>query len=171
MKNNDKFNDAHDAFVQSLRMSARKKRRKIITIVTAIVVVIVGYIVLSTWIKHNREIDSAKSSMKQIDINSTFKDAEFVPGGDWDLDGVKNSDEKDRGTNVQNEDTDGDGISDGDEKELGTDPLKEDTDGDGILDGYELIAGLDPLKKMSDGKTDDAKREMTIEKKSGEVTL
>ena len=171
LKSEDKFKDAHDAFVRSMKLSAQRKRRKVITIVAAIVAVIVAYLIISIWIKHSKEIDAAKSSLKQLDITYTSNEAEFKPEEDWDLDGVKNGDEKDGGTNIQNEDTDGDGISDGDELKLGTDPLKEDTDGDGILDGYELIAGLDPLKEKSDGSTEDSKREMTIEKKSGEVTL
>ncbi len=163
--------DAHDAFVRSMYLSARKKRMKIIAFIVFVVLVIAAYFVISLLIKRSREIDAAKSSMAQFDITSMFKEAEFRPNGDWDTDGVRNEDEKSSGTNIQNEDTDGDGISDGDELKLGTDPLRNDSDNDGILDGYELIAGLDPLNPKTDGKTEDAKRTMTIEKKEGDVTL
>lgn len=166
-----RVNDAHDAFVQSLNAGIRRRRLKIIALIIILLIAAAALVVVRAIIKHNREVDAAKKSMVQLDIHSTFKEAEFPPEGDWDLDGVKNKEEKDKGTNVQNEDTDGDGISDGDEIELGLDPLKEDTDGDGILDGYELIAGLNPKRKSTDEVTDDADRIMDIEKKTGELTL
>ncbi len=167
----NKVNDAHDAFVRSLNASARRRRLKIIAVIILLIIAVAAFFVIRGIIKHNREVDAAKKSMVQFDINTTFKEAEFPPEGDWDLDGVKNQEEKDAGTNVQNEDTDGDGICDGDEIELGLDPLKEDTDGDGILDGYELIAGLNPKRVSTDETTDDADRIMDIVKKAGELTL
>ena len=169
MKN--KVNDAHDAFVRSLNASARRRRLKILAVIMVIIIGIAAVFVIRAVIKHNQEVAAAKASMVQIDINSTFKVAEFPPEGDWDTDGVKNEEEKNKGTNVQNEDTDGDGICDGDELKLELDPLKEDTDGDGVIDGYELIAGLSPKRVASDETTEDSKRTMTLEKNAGEATL
>lgn len=119
----------------------------------------------------NSKIEKAKAVVTQIDINSTFRTAEFDENGDWDSDGVTNGGENTEGTNVQNEDTDGDGISDGDEVSLGTDPLKQDTDGDGLFDGYEIMAGMDPLNKMSDGSTNDSERKVTINREQGDIKL
>ena len=169
MKN--KVNDAHDAFVRSLNASARRRRLKILAVIMVIIIGIAAVFVIRAVIKHNQEVAAAKASMVQIDINTTFKQAEFPSDGDWDSDGVKNDDEKKKGTNIQNEDTDGDGICDGDEIKLGLDPLKEDTDGDGVIDGYELIAGLSPKRVASDETTEDSKRTMTLEKNAGEATL
>lgn len=166
-----KVNDAHDAFVRSLNASVRRRRLKIAAVIMVIVIGIAAFFVVRAIIKHNQEVAAAKASMVQIDINSTFKPAEFPPEGDWDTDGIKNKNENEKGTNVQNEDTDGDGVCDGDEVKLGLDPLKEDTDGDGVLDGYELIAGLSPKRVASDEATDDAKRIMTVEKNEGDATL
>ena len=73
--------------------------------------------------------------------------------------------------NLQSEDTDNDGISDGDETKLGTNPIEADTDGDGLLDGYELMAGTNPRESKSDGKTNDAERELTVEKNAGDCRL
>ena len=166
-----KVNDAHDAFVRSLNASVRRRRLKIAAVIMVIVIGIAAFFVVRAIIKHNQEVAAAKASMVQIDINSTFKPAEFPTEGDWDTDGIKNKNENEKGTNVQNEDTDGDGVCDGDEVKLSLDPLKEDTDGDGVLDGYELIAGLSPKRVASDEATDDAKRIMTVEKNEGDATL
>ena len=43
-------------------------------------------------------------------------------------------------------DSDHDGLSDDDERERGTDPNNQDTDGDGFTDGVEVANGYDPLK-------------------------
>lgn len=167
----NKVNDAHDAFVRSLNEGARKKRIKILIVIILLAAATASFFVIKAIISHKQEIDAAKKSMAQLDIHSTYKEAEFPPQGDWDLDGINNEDEKIKGTNVQNEDTDGDGISDGDELLLKLDPLKADTDGDGLIDGYELIAGLNPRRVSTDENTDDNKRIMDIEKKQGELTL
>ena len=45
--------------------------------------------------------------------------------------------------------------------------MEADTDGDGLLDGYELMAGTNPRESKSDGKTNDAERELTVEKCRG----
>ena len=152
-------------------------------VIILLLIAVATVVVVRMIIKHNREVEAAKKSLVQFDINSTFKEAEFPPEEDWDGDGLKNKDELDGfdfefeaktetlKTNVQSEDSDGDGISDGDEIKLGLNPLNEDTDGDGVIDGYEIIAGLNPKRKRSDETTDDAERIMKIEKKCGELTL
>jgi hypothetical protein len=178
-----RINDAHDAFVQSLNAGRRRQKLKVLALIIVIIIAIATFFVVRAIIKHKREVDAAKKSMVQIDIHSTFKEAEFPPEGDWDGDGLKNKQELDgieiefQGEkqivkpNVQSEDSDGDGISDGDEIQLGLNPLNEDTDGDGILDGYELIAGLNPKWARSDEATNDADRIMDVVKKCGELTL
>ena len=152
-------------------------------VIILLLIAVATVVVVRMIIKHNREVEAAKKSLVQFDINSTFKEAEFPPEGDWDEDGLKNKTEQDgieiefQGNkevvkpNVQSIDSDSDGISDGDEITLGLNPLNEDTDGDGIIDGYEIIAGLNPKFKSSDGSTDDGDRIMKIVKKQGDVTL
>lgn len=179
----NRANDAHDAFVQSLNAGRRRRKLKFLALFIVIAIAVAAFFVVRAIIKHKQEVDAAKKSMVQIDIHSTFKQAEFPPEEDWDGDGLKNKDELDGfdfefeaktetlKTNVQSEDSDGDGISDGDEIKLGLNPLNEDTDGDGVIDGYEIIAGLNPKRKRSDETTDDAERIMKIEKKCGELTL
>lgn len=67
----------------------------------------------------------------------------FVGGsgsGDYDLDLLTNNEEKELGTDPNNEDTDGDGLKDGEEvKTYLTNPLNTDSDGDGLSDGDEVI--------------------------------
>lgn len=86
---------------------------------------------------------------------------------DPDQDGLKNSEERDAGTDPIHPDTDGDrlsnaqevrsgnsdpnmtdtdkdGASDFDEAMSGTNPRNPDTDGDGWLDSAEMWAGTDP---------------------------
>ncbi|MBV9084798.1 MAG: hypothetical protein JOZ62_19140 [Acidobacteriaceae bacterium] len=46
-------------------------------------------------------------------------------------------------------DSDGDGLSDAQERNLGTDPNNQDTDGDGYPDGLEVLLGSDPLDPNS----------------------
>ena len=178
-----RVNDAHDAFVRSLHASARRRRLKIMVVVILLLIAVAAVIIVRMIMKHNREVEAAKKSLVQFDINSTFKEAEFPPQGDWDEDGLKNQTEKDgieiefQGKkevvkpNVQSIDSDSDGISDGDEIALGLNPLNEDTDGDGIIDGYELISGLNPKRQCTDENTPDGERIMTIKKTQGDVTL
>jgi actin-like ATPase involved in cell morphogenesis len=64
---------------------------------------------------------------------------------DTDGDGIRDSRERELGTDPAARDTDGDRIRDGRELEIGTDPLSADTDGDGFGDGMETDAGMDPL--------------------------
>ena len=68
--------------------------------------------------------------------------------GDWDGDGLKDSEELAKGTNPYNPDSDGDGVPDGEECRIyGLDPLQPDSDGDGMNDGWEYkyrSAGFDP---------------------------
>lgn len=72
---------------------------------------------------------------------------------DSDGDGLKNSEEREIGTDPNNPDTDGDGLRDGAEvRDHKTDPLKPDTDGDGLTDGAEVDTHkTDPNKPDSDG--------------------
>lgn len=64
---------------------------------------------------------------------------------DSDLDGLYDSEEKQRGTDPDKKDTDGDGLTDYEEaKTWVTDPNKADTDGDGVKDGEEVETGYDP---------------------------
>ena len=78
------------------------------------------------------------------------------PTGDYDNDGLTNSQEKTHGTNPLNNDTDDDGMSDGWEVRYGLDPLDAgdaglDNDGDGLSNLGEYQNGTDPL----DSDTDD----------------
>ncbi len=74
------------------------------------------------------------------------KPAQVVEDKDSDGDGLKDSTERDLGTNWQNRDTDADELSDYEEVTVyKTDPLKADTDGDGFLDGMEVRGGYNPL--------------------------
>ena len=150
------------------KVSNRKKLFMLLFILLAITVVVV--IITSIQVNKNSREEKAKAIVSQIDVTSTYKQAEFLETGDWDNDGIFNSGEDQGGTKIQNEDTDGDGISDGDEKQLGTDPLEPDTDKDGMLDGYELMSGTDPMKKSSDGFVEDSQRKVTIERTFEEVT-
>ncbi len=137
-----------------------------IVILTIVIIVLIAH-----QIKENNRISKAMAIVEQIDINATYKEAEFDDNDDWDNDGLSNEKEKRLGTNIQNPDTDGDGISDADEEKLGTDPLNEDTDGDGLIDGYEIMAGLNPRMSSTDGKTDDADRKFTAKKSNDQVAL
>lgn len=101
-----------------------------------------------------------------------------VRTNDRDLDGLIDSEEVLKGTNISNPDTDGDGCSDGDEvrsesdpldrnskpqdsdgdclsdsfeKEFSLNPNSNDSDSDGVYDNIELQLNSDPLKKDSDG--------------------
>ena len=62
---------------------------------------------------------------------------------DFDLDGLTNLQEYQRGTSLFSLDTDGDGVGDAEEGPLGTNPLLSDTDGDLLLDGDEIAPGAD----------------------------
>lgn len=156
----------------SMKRSKKESRKKIILIAIAaiLVVVIVIAVISSIQAVNDNKTEKAKALVAQLDINSTYKEAEFLDNDDWDSDGIKNVNEGKGGTNLQNEDTDGDGISDGDEISLGTDPLNPDSDKDGMLDGYEIMAGTDPKQAKSDGTTDDSKRVVTINRTFGTVT-
>ncbi len=68
---------------------------------------------------------------------------------DFDRDGLTNTQELARGTNIRTADTDGDGLLDGAEVTLGTNPLLADTDGDLIPDGIEVQTATDPLNRNS----------------------
>ena len=73
---------------------------------------------------------------------------------DTDHDGLSNSNEVARGTDLRNPDTDGDTISDGEEVVAGADgfvtnPLLADTDGDGVRDALEIATGTDPTNSAS----------------------
>lgn len=75
-----------------------------------------------------------------------------VIGNDWDLEGLSNTDEQQRGTDPHHPDSDGDGLTDAQEvnQKLGkggqsrTCALSKDTDFDGIGDGDEVAAGTEP---------------------------
>lgn len=79
--------------------------------------------------------------------------------GDWDGDGLSDTEERARGTNPYNQDTDGDGLKDGLEARTnGLDPLQPDSDGDGMNDGWEYQhrdAGFNPaVNNANDGNPD-----------------
>lgn len=64
---------------------------------------------------------------------------------DTDNDGLRDDQESDIGTSLNDADTDGDGLLDGAEVDLyGTDPLLHDSDGDGAWDGLEVSSATDP---------------------------
>ncbi len=62
---------------------------------------------------------------------------------DFDLDGLTNKQEYERGTSLFSLDTDGDGLGDAAEAPLGTNPLLADSDGDLLLDGDEISPTAD----------------------------
>ena len=154
---------------QRLKKASNKKK---LLLLGAVVLggLIVFAIITSIQVVSNSKKEKAQAIVAQIDINSTFKEAEFSDSDDWDSDGIANGNEGKGGTNLQNEDTDGDGLSDGDEIALGTDPLEPDSDKDGMLDGYEVMAGTDPKNPKTDGSTDDGSREISITRSVGDIT-
>lgn len=164
-------NPTSDDFVKSMNKSLRKKKITLIVLLVALVVVVVLVVAVTLAIRRRNRIETAKSVITQLDIQSTFKDPEFPDEGDWDSDGVVNVKETQSGTGIQSEDSDGDGMVDGDEVTMGTDPLNNDTDGDGLLDGYEIIAGTNPRMTSTDGETPDADRSMTVEKTDGDCVV
>ena len=62
--------------------------------------------------------------------------------GDFDADGVSDSDEFTDATDPTDPDADNDGANDGQERALGSDPSNPDSDGDGLLDGVETGTGI-----------------------------
>lgn len=164
------FSDTND-FVQSMNRGKRKKKIALLVLCIVLAFLVAACVVVGLKIRENNRIAMAKSVITKLDISTTFKESEFSDDQDWDGDGIKNADEVRHGTNLQSEDTDNDGISDGDETKLGTNPIEADTDGDGLLDGYELMAGTNPRESKSDGKTNDAERELTVEKNAGDCRL
>ena len=164
------FSDTND-FVQSMNRGKRKKKIALLVLCIVLAFLVAACVIVGLKIRENNRIAMAKSVITKLDISTTFKESEFSDDQDWDGDGIKNADEVRHGTNLQSEDTDNDGISDGDEIKLGTNPIEADTDGDGLLDGYELMAGTNPRESKSDGKTNDAGRELTVEKNAGDCRL
>ncbi|MBR6101805.1 MAG: VWA domain-containing protein [Ruminococcus sp.] len=161
---------AAEAISRQQKKGSGKKKLWILFGVIVVIVVIIS-VITSIQVVSNSKIEKAKAVVAQIDLNTTYKQAEFRDGDDWDTDGVANGSESKSGTNPQNEDTDGDGISDGAELELGTDALNPDTDKDGMLDGYEIMAGTDPKNPKTDGTTSDGSRKVTIDRTYGEVSV
>lgn len=83
--------------------------------------------------------------------------------GDVDGDGLTNSNEVARGTNLTDADTDGDGLSDGAEvHQHGTAPTAVDTDEDGVADRTEIQQGTDPLQVDTDGDGLSDERELAL---------
>lgn len=69
---------------------------------------------------------------------------------DPDGDRLPTAEEKELGTNPEDEDSDDDGLDDLEEVDwTGTDPMLADTDGDGTPDGEEVRLGLDPKDAAS----------------------
>jgi len=62
--------------------------------------------------------------------------------GDFDADGVSDSDEFTDASDPTDPDADNDGANDGQERALGSDPSNPDSDGDGLLDGVETGTGI-----------------------------
>ena len=165
----EKVSAAEALNAKRLQKSSNKKKLLIFAGILLVVIIIIA-VITSIDVVSNSKKEKAKAIVAQVDINSTFKEAEFSDNDDWDSDGVANGTEGKGGTNLQNEDTDGDGLSDGDEISLGTDPLEPDSDKDGMLDGYEVMAGTDPKAVKSDGTTDDGNREVSINRTVGDMT-
>jgi len=159
---------AAEALSLDRNKKANRKKKIWIGVGILVAVAIVLSVITAINVTSNSKIEKAKAVVAQIDINSTYKQSEFLDADDWDSDGIQNGQEGKSGTKVQNEDTDADGISDGDEKALGTDPLNPDSDKDDMLDGYELMAGTDPKNAMTDGSTPDSQRKVTIKRTLGE---
>jgi hypothetical protein len=83
--------------------------------------------------------------------------------GDLDEDGLNNSNEVARDTNLTGADTDGDGLSDGAEvHQHGTDPSIADTDEDGLADRVEIKHGTDPTVADTDGDGLSDEREIAV---------
>ncbi len=86
-------------------------------------------------------------------VKITIIDPKLV---DTDGDGLTDSEERDRGTNITKADTDNDGLSDGYEVLIGSDPLDNDSDADGLIDYLEdklmYVYKLDPTDKPDTDK-------------------
>lgn len=139
--------------------------------VVVLVLLIIAVIITAQKLRSDDQILLAQNLISQFDINTTYREPEFVPEADDDLDGVPNRDEQQNGTNPLDEDSDNDGFNDGQEAELGTDPNDPDTDGDTLLDGCELIMGLDPRSHISDGEQNDADVKLDYSKTEGQLTF
>ena len=82
----------------------------------------------------------------------TSGDLDALGDGDFDGDGLTDTDEFARGTDPMRVDTDGDGLDDAAELEAGSDPTIRDTDGDGLTDGEEVLGDVatDPTRADTD---------------------
>ncbi len=104
----------------------------------------------------------------ETDAGSNPKDTNSIPpppiskiadrfdGIDDDRDGLKNNEERNRGTDPFNVDSDGDGFQDGVEVLSGSEPRDSgsrpnDLDGDGLSSEYEIDAGFDFQASDTDG--------------------
>jgi len=113
-------------------------------------------------------LDDLSISLRNTSSNATL-DTRSVPlqpiqrAGDIDDDGLNNSNEVARGTNLTDTDTDGDGLLDGSEvHQHGTDPTATDTDEDGVSDRAEIQQGTDPRQGDTDGDGLSDKRELAL---------
>ena len=119
-----------------------------------------------------------------VDVCVPNANALLCASGDFDGDGLSNTNERLGGTDPANRDSDGDGIDDGDERRSGLDPNNTDTDGDGLSDlderarntrgndadtdddglddGREVPLGTNPLNADSDGDTLSDGREIQL---------
>lgn len=157
-------NPTADDFVRSIDRSIRKKRITLLILLGVLAATVIVVTIVGMSINRSNRINTAKSALAQLDIQSTFKQPEFPDNEDWDGDGLLNVSETAEETSIQNADSDGDGLCDGDEITLGTDPLNPDTDGDDMLDGYEIISGTSPRLDCTDGATPDGSRVVVVEK-------
>lgn len=84
-------------------------------------------------------------SIRKADRPEGYNKSNNEQRADTDGDGLRDSEEKELGTDPGKKDTDNDELPDYDEvRQWGTDPNKADTDGDGYKDGEEVSAGYDP---------------------------
>ncbi len=101
----------------------------------------------TTTPSNNQNTDSVVTTTIELD-NNTSTDSLILFGEpvlDTDSDGLDDSVEKEKGTNMLAWDSDGDTLSDGDEVlTWKTNPLKADTDGDTYEDAAEIKNGYNP---------------------------
>ena len=140
-----------------------KKYKNIFIIILIIVILVIGII----SINNNDNFKEFLNTINFFDSNNQI---------DQSKDNIKNNNDINNGSIVENKDkdTDNDGLLDSEEIALGTDPLDDDTDDDGLLDGKaqyindKIIAPIDPKPLTYSGPIGIWKKQIEAEK-SGNI--
>ncbi len=141
---------ADQEMVDMFKRESLSSTQKIVLIIITVIVVgaLIGggvwlFFLLDPFSNQPVENTNAVENVNTLESNENINQP--VDSGDADGDGLKDVDEKKRGTDPNNPDTDGDGLTDYEEIEIyATKPLITDTDGDGYADGSEIDNGYDP---------------------------